>query len=134
MNNNIRLCIFGSRTFYDNPEASRILDDEISQINPVAIITSDADGVCKLAIDKAKQFAIPVEIHFLNEKRYAAGKYEHRSLEVLKSCNMVLFIHDGTSKGTLNEIELAKKLGIEYKYFKIDNSVDPLMQIKALLK
>ena len=118
----IKLCVFGTRGFYDNPEASKILDDEIQNIKPDIILTAgDADGVCRLAIDKAKKFSIPCELHFLNEKRYAAGKYEHRSIEVLKNSNYVLFIHDGISKGTLNEIALAEKLGIEYKYYKIEN-------------
>jgi len=120
----IHLCIFGTRTFYNNPEASKIIDDVLIKLNPELIITSDADGVCKLAIDKAKEHSIPVEIHFLNKAKYAAGQYEHRSLECLKSCNYVLFIHDGESKGTLNEIDQAKKFNLKYEYYKIKNQTD----------
>jgi hypothetical protein len=137
----IKLCIFGTRSFYDNQEAENILDEQIPLIKPDMIVTAgDADGVCRLAIDKAKEFSIPIELHFLNQKKHAQGKYHYRSLEALQSSNCVLIIHDGVSKGTLNEIELAKKLKLEYKYFKIKSEDVPdissydLMEIQELYK
>lgn len=124
---NLKLCIFGTRTFYNHPEAAKIVDEEISRLQPQIIVTSgDADGICKLAVDKAKQFSIPLELHFLNREKYAAGMYHHRSLEILQNSNYVLFIHDGKSQGTKNEIEMAKKLNIEFKYYKIKPYKEPV--------
>jgi len=118
----MRLCIFGTRSFYDNQEASRIIDEEIKNLNPSMIITAgDADGICRLAIEKAKLHSIPCELHFLNRLKYAQGMYHHRSLEVIQSSDFVLFIHNGESKGTKNEIELAKKIGKACKYYKIND-------------
>jgi hypothetical protein len=128
----IKLCIFGTRTFYDNPEASKILDEEILKIKPDMIVTADADGVCKLAIDKAKKYKIPLEIHFLDQEKHGRGKYHYRSLECLKSSNLALFIHDGKSIGTKNEIELANKIGLESKYYKIKPYTPPKAKVKRL--
>jgi hypothetical protein len=116
----LRLCIFGTRTFYKNQAAARIIDRELETLQPELIVTTgDADGICRLAIDKARKHSIPCEIHFLNQAQYARGMYEHRSLSILKRCDFVLFIHDGTSQGTKNEMNQADQLKIPYKYFKI---------------
>lgn len=133
----MRLCIFGTRTFYNNKEAAHIIDEQIQTLKPEIILTAgDADGVCKLAIEKAKEHAIPCEIHFLNQKRYARGMYDHRSRDILKHSDYVLFIHDGFSQGTKNEIKQAQNMGLGYKYFKVTNEpaepVDPLKLLKPV--
>lgn len=125
----VKLCIFGTRSFYDHPEASKLLDEQIAEIKPDMILTAgDADGVCRLAIEKARKFSIPCELHFLNRTKYARGMFYHRSLDILKKSNFVLFIHNGKSQGTKNEIEMTQKLGIEYRYFQIED--DPIADLK----
>ena len=109
-----RLCIFGSRQLGDDHIMIK-LSEKISQLKPEIIVTAgEAGGVCALARIYCEQHAIPLKLHFLN-KKFAAGMYHHRSLAVLNDCDYVLFIYDGKSKGTKNEIELAQKLDKKYE-------------------
>jgi hypothetical protein len=111
----MKLCIFGSRTLYDERVKILILET-ILKFNPELIITSaEPEGVCQMGRDIAKERAIPLKLHFLNFK-YLRGAFEHRSIDILKEVDFVLFIHDGKSKGTLNEKKLADKMKIPYQY------------------
>jgi len=121
-----KLCIFGTRTFYENREAEMLIDEALTKARPDMVVTAgDAEGVCQLAIDKSSEHGIPCELHWLQPSKYAAGKYEHRSKEALKSSTRVLFVHDGKSKGTLNEKELAEKMGLPIEYHKIKAEEKP---------
>ena len=112
----MRLCIFGSRNI-DSESAFNILIEETKKLNPESIVTSgDARGVCKLAIMVSKKLSLPCKLHYLNQAKYARGKYDHRSREVLSESDFVLFLHDGFTTGTKNEIKLAEKMNIPYKY------------------
>jgi len=114
------LCIFGSRSLVGE-SVERIIHQEIELYKPEMIITSgNTYGVCEVGRDIAKTLCIPLKVHFINNTKYAQGKYEHRSKAILKETDFCIFIHDGKSKGTLNEMKLCDKLGVKYKYFKID--------------
>lgn len=119
----IKLIIFGSRSLY-NEESKRIIIDIINELGPVEIITSgETRGVCEIARDIAKQFAIPLKLHWLNRDKYAGGIFEHRARECLMDGNYCLLIHDGISKGTMNEYKIAQKMGIKCKYITINNEL-----------
>jgi hypothetical protein len=90
----------------------------------VLVTTQEPKGVCALAQVYAKENAIPLELHFLNIKRYARGAFEHRSDEVIKSVDFILLIHDGESQGTKNELARVKKFNKPYKYVKLDKSTE----------
>ena len=110
------ITIFGSRNLF-GPAVKEIIDNEVKRLNPDYVATAgDADGVCKEARNYCRDKAIPLKLHYLN-KKYARGMYEQRSIAVLEETDFVVFIHDGKSKGTKNEIELAKKMGIKYHYY-----------------
>ena len=78
--------------------------------------------MCEEARQISKQLCIPLKVHFIDNDKYAAGKYEHRSKAILKETDFCIFIHDGKSKGTSNEIKMCEKLGVEYKYHKLSDS------------
>jgi hypothetical protein len=85
-------------------------------MKPDLIVTAgDAKGVCDLAKELARELGIGLKT-FCLEKKYAGGKYEKRSLHCLGSSDYVLLLHDGKSKGTMNELEMARGLGLKYKY------------------
>jgi hypothetical protein len=116
MNDIKNLCIFGSRNLTGGKIYS-IIKDRIEKINPDLVITSgDARGVCAEAIKVCRDIAKPIQLSFLNNKKYAQGMYDHRSKEVLSKSDYIIFIHDGQTKGTKNEIKLADKMGIKYEY------------------
>jgi len=105
-----RLSVHGSRGLKD--ERVRILILEaIAKYKPSVIVThAEPDGVCGVARALCREIAMPLKLHFLNFK-YLRGAFEHRSKDVLRDSDHALFIHDGESRGTANEIAMAKKMG-----------------------
>jgi len=61
----------------------------------------------------------PVDITF-PEFQIPARGLERRSKAVLQDADRAIFIHDGKSKGTSNELVLAKKMKMEHTYHQID--------------
>lgn len=111
--NQIRLGFHGSRTLTDERVRIIILE-EIEKHKPSVIVTpAEPEGVCEMARKIAKEKAIPLKLHFLNFK-YLRGAFEHRSKEVLADSDHHIFIHDGHSKGTSNELKLAGKMKLEH--------------------
>lgn len=93
----------------------------IKQLEITRIITSgETSGVCEVARKYAENNKLDLLVKFANNEKYAAGKYEHRCVSILQESEFVLFIHDGVSKGTQNEIKMAKKMGKTIFYNKID--------------
>ena len=97
-------------------DVKEIIRHEIEQRKPEYVLTaSDPCGVCEMAKVIARETAVPLKVFFLNQKEHGRGKYHWRSVAVLKDCDFCLFIHDGQSKGTRNEIVLARKLGTPHE-------------------
>lgn len=119
MNNEpFALSFHGSRTLKDERVRIIILE-EIEKHNPTVIVThAEPEGVCEMARMIARERAIPLKLHFLNFK-YLRGAFEHRSKAVLADCNYSVFIHDGKSKGTANEIALAEKMKIPHQVYSL---------------
>lgn len=106
-----RLAVCGSRTL-DDERVKIILLEEIDDKGITEIVThAEPEGVCAVARRLCKEKAIPLKLHFLNF-RYLRGAFEHRSRAVFDDCDCAIFIHDGESKGTANELKMAKKLGL----------------------
>ena len=121
MNTTCKLSVHGSRTLQDE-RVKIILIEEIEKYGVTEIVThAEPEGVCEVARRLAKERAIPLKLHFLNFK-YLRGAFEHRSKDVFKDCDRAIFIHDGKSKGTSNEVKLAEKLGVPYTYQKLDRT------------
>jgi len=113
------ICIFGSRTI-DTDEHKDLIYNELSNYEYNWIITSgETSGVCELCRDIARHYKIPIKFIYASSEKFAAGKYEHRSMDILKQSDFVLFFWDGKSKGTKNEIKYAEKLNVPYKIIKV---------------
>lgn len=114
-----RLSFHGSRSLKDERVRIIILE-EIEKHKPTTIVThAEPGGVCELVRNICKEYAIPLKLHFLNFK-FLRGAFEHRSKDVLTDCDHSIFIHDGISKGCSNEILLAKKMKLQYTYYKLE--------------
>lgn len=110
-----KLSVHGSRTLKDE-RVKILLMEEIEQFGVTEIVThAEPDGVCRVARDLCREKAIPLKVHFLNFK-YLRGAFEHRSRDVLADADRAIFIHDGESRGTSNEVKLAQKMNIPYSY------------------
>jgi hypothetical protein len=115
----MRLGVFGSRTLEDD-RVKDILISTVEELKADMIVTGgETGGVCDVARKLCQERSIPLLLHFLNF-RYMGGAYDHRSKKVLKDSDFVVFIHDGKSKGTANELKLTEKVGKPYKYYKLD--------------
>ena len=112
------LSFHGSRSLKDE-RVKIIILEEIKKHNPTTVIThAEPDGVCGIARSVCREKAVPLKLHFLNF-RYLRGAFEHRSKDVLNDSDYSVFIHDGESKGTLNERKLAEKMNIPLSYHKL---------------
>jgi hypothetical protein len=121
----MKLAIFGSRSIKDNRVKIEIADflNEHPDFN-MLVTTQEPKGVCAVTQVYAKENSIPLELHFLNIKKYARGAFEHRSDEAIQSADFVLLIHDGESQGTKNELARVKKFAKPYKYVKLGKSTE----------
>jgi hypothetical protein len=119
----MKLAVFGSRSIKDNRVEVEIADFLMKHPDyDMLVTTQEPKGVCALAQCYAKKNAMPLELHFLNIKKYARGAFEHRSDDVIKSADFILLIHDGESQGTKNELARVKKFNKPYKYVKLDKT------------
>ena len=113
------LGIHGSRTLTDE-RVKIIILEEIEKHRPTMIVThAEPEGVCEVARKTCKEMAIPLKVHFLNFK-YLRGAFEHRSKDVILDSDHSIFIHDGRSKGTNNELKLAQKGGQPYTLYTLE--------------
>lgn len=128
-----RLSFHGSRTLEDK-KTRKIIELEIERHQPEVIIThGEPGGVCRLTKKIAKEQGVPLKLHHLQIK-YATGKFHNRSLSVMNDSDYCIFIHDGMSRGTQNELELSKKLKVSYTYYKLENEIlveQPTDEIKS---
>ena len=117
----MRLSVHGSRTLKD--ERVRILiQEEIQKYGITEIVThGEPGGVCGVARELCRELALPLKLHYLNFK-YLRGAFEHRSKDVLKDSDRAIFIHDGKSKGTANELKLAQKMKIPHTFHELEES------------
>ena len=117
----MKLSVHGSRTLSDE-RVKILLMEEIEAHGITEIVThAEPDGVCKVARNLCREKAIPLKLHFLNFK-YLRGAFEHRSKDVLKDGDRAIFIHDGKSKGTANELKLAEKMNVAYTYHELEKT------------
>lgn len=117
----MKLSVHGSRTLNDE-RVKILLMEEIETQGITEMVThGEPDGVCRVARDLCKEKAIPLKLHFLNFK-YLRGAFEHRSMDVLRDSDRAIFIHDGKSKGTSNEVKLAEKMNVPYTYHQLEKT------------
>lgn len=101
----------------DDDRVTAIIAECIAKNKPDAIATAgEPKGVCRAAREYCQENAIPLLLFFIDVHR-AGGMYHHRSLALFQYVQTMLFVHDGVSKGTSNEIQQTEELGIPYQYF-----------------
>jgi uncharacterized protein YdaT len=115
-----RLAFHGSRTL-GNKMTRKVIEFEIEKHQPEIIVThGEPRGVCRLSKTIAQEQGLCLNLHHVQVK-YATGKFHRRSLAVISDSDHCIFIHDGISQGTQNELALAKKLKAPYTYYRLEN-------------
>lgn len=114
------LGFMGSRSLKDI-RVKKLIEKEIDNYNPeTVVVPAEPHGVCEVARDFCREMAIPLKVFFLDRRRYARGAFANRSRATLKDCDLIVFIHDGKSKGTQNELEMAVKMRKQYIYHRLE--------------
>ena len=129
------MLIFGSRTL-DSYKVDEVILEFLNRSGYDFIITAlDPDGVCqrvKHVAKTRKSGVVLIEVG-LDEKR-AQGMHEARSIIALKMADHMLAIWDGKSKGTLNEIDLAEKMGVPTTVIKMKAWTEENGDLEELIK
>ena len=129
------LLIFGSRTL-DSYRVDEVIKKFLEGGEYRFIVTAlDPAGVCqrvKHVAKTQKSGVVLIEVG-LDEKR-AQGMHEARSIFALKMADHMLAIWDGKSQGTLNEINLAEKMGVPTTVVKMKAWTEEDGDLDALIK
>jgi hypothetical protein len=111
----MKLAVFGSRSLVGKSVRAAI-ETALDANGATAVVTAgEPQGVCHEARTVAQERSLPLTLHWLQPKERAAGKYHWRSVAVLSDCDRCLFLHDGKSAGTRNEIKIAVKRGVAHE-------------------
>lgn len=95
---------------------------------PESIVThGEPEGACEHVRNLARKEGLPLTLHHLQHWRLA-GQFHWRSTAVLEDSERAIFLHDGSSQGTSNELALARKMGVPFDYFKMVEGVLTLTQ------
>lgn len=105
----MNIAIIGSRSIC-NEEAYRMLKNEIAVLNPTTIISGGSKGVGEMAETIANRNGYDLETILPEWEKYGKQAAVIRNQAIIKKADYVLAVWDGKSKGTMNEITLAKRL------------------------
>lgn len=103
----MKVAIIGSRSFTDYER----LEKRLSSINVVidVIVSGGAKGADSLAVDYAKSHGIEL-VEFLPEyNKYGRAATIVRNRQIVDASDAVIAFWDGTSKGTKNSLDYARK-------------------------
>ena len=105
----MRIAVFGSRSL-TGAKTRQTISEYLTANGCTEIITAaEPTGVCHEAQAVARELSIPLKVYFADRKAHGKGMHHWRSVRVITDCDTVLFLHDGISKGTANEIKVAEK-------------------------
>lgn len=118
-----RLAFCGSRSLICR-NTRKLIKQCINDYQADIIVThGEPEGVCRetMKICKTRGTRRSLVIHHMEAYRLA-GAFEWRSKKVLNDCDHCIFIHDGVSKGTSNELVMAVKMGVPFTYYVYDGN------------
>ena len=116
MTKNVALCVFGSRTL-TGKKVLEVIERCQERVQADRIVTAlDPRGVCEMARLFVKQSRLGLLLLAVGlNAKISRGMHDDRSRRALAMSDRVLFIWDGSSKGTKHEIHLAAKMKLPYE-------------------
>ena len=107
----MKLAIVGSRTFVDYDFFKVHVDEVFSLENITFIVSGGAKGADTMAETYGRKNAIPFIVFPANWNKYKKSAGPIRNKQVVDECDMMIaFLQDG-SRGTMNAIQQASKVG-----------------------
>lgn len=109
----IRLAIVGSRGFDDYERLCNVVSAlaEREQVSIVGIVSGGALGVDSLGARYAQERGLQLTEFLPEYDKYGRGAPLIRNKTIIENADYVLTVWDGKSRGTLNAIGHARKLG-----------------------
>jgi hypothetical protein len=113
----MRVIVCGGRDFQDKEFCFRKLDEIISPLKDIEIVSGNAKGVDSFGEEYALKKGLKLSIFKADWKKYgrAAGPIRNREMYhyALEDKPMIIAFWDGLSKGTKNMIDVASKDGAD---------------------
>lgn len=134
-----RVMICGSRTFNDYDMLKRTVLQAlekryINDVTDIIIVSGCASGADKLGERFAKENGCEIELYpalwndlsqepceiKINKygKRYNCLAGLNRNKDMVIASDLIIMLHDGVSKGTLDDLRLCKKYNKDFEYIK----------------
>ncbi len=109
-----KLAIVGSRSFNNYELAEQlihqIIDKHHLKLSDITIVSGGAKGADKIAEDFAKKYSFETIIFKPDWVRYGKSAGMIRNKDIISNADIVIAFWDGSSKGTKNSINHAKKM------------------------
>ena len=109
----------GSRTLLMK-HVEPVFNLALKELQIKTVVThGEPTGACSHVRSLCKKAGVALKLHHLDKEK-GQGMYHWRSKAVLEDSETAIFLHDGVSQGTANELELAKKLKLPFRCFVLD--------------
>ena len=105
----MRVAIVGSRMY---TPLSKVVDYVNNLPEDTIVVSGGAIGVDSTAALAAKRRGLVVTVHLPDWTQYGRSAGFKRNQLIVDDCDMLAAFWDGTSKGTANSIDLARKRGV----------------------
>ena len=103
----MKVAVIGSRGFSDY----KLMCDTLKKLNISELISGGADGADSLGEQYARENDIPVKIFFPDWAKNKRMAGFIRNTDIVENAELVVAFWDQSSKGTLDSINKAEKLG-----------------------
>lgn len=116
-----KIAVVGSR-YGINPDAVRKFIDHLDpDLNTV--ISGGARGVDSIAVERAEQRGIPVQVYLPLWEKYGRSAGFRRNKQIVAASDAVAAFWDGQSKGTEHTIKIAVKEGKPVAIFGVNGDL-----------
>jgi len=103
--------IVGSRSFTNYDVMKKSILDEVSSSSITGLVSGGAVGADSLAQSLADDISIPMIVHLPDWATHGKGAGFIRNSKIVEDSDMIFAFWDGESRGTLDTINKAKRLG-----------------------
>lgn len=117
-----RVSFHGSRTLQMS-DVEPIFKNLVTELQIETVVThGEPTGACAHIRELCKKSGMKLMLHHLDKSK-AQGMHHWRSVAVLDDSEFAVFLHDGVSSGTSNELALALKRDMHHRYYVLQDGV-----------
>lgn len=117
-NQQIKIAVIGSRSFDDYELLARSIKETMGRYEVATVVSGGAKGADSLAERYAAENNLQTMILKPDWKKFGRGAGVIRNKDIVENADYVLAFWDGSSKGTQNSIDHARKMNKPVKVIK----------------